>query len=803
MMDALLLDLRYALRALRRNPGFTLVAVLTLALGIGANTAIFSLVDAVLLRPLPYRDADRLVAVWGARGQDRQVVADFSDVMEWRARNRSFEEMGVVRGQSINLTGGDTPERLSGEFVTAATFSVLGVSAARGRLFTPEETTPGTGREVAVLSDASWRNRFGADSAIVGRTLILNGRPHVVIGVTPKGYESPFSPIDVWLPITSIPSAATFQRGNANVWALGRLKPGVSVEQAQRDLTAIAGQLAVEFPATNAGVGAEVLSLRDQVVGDSRRMLLTIMGAVVLVLLVACANVASLQLARATGRRHEISVRAALGAGRTRIARQLLTESVLLSLIGGACGAGLAVWAVAALVAAVPGGLPAFGPVTLDRTALLYATGVSLACGVGFGLAPAWFATRTGLGEALRLRPTEAAPARRFDVRSLFVAGELAACIVLLVSAGLLARSMVRLQQVEPGFAPDHVLTFQFRLPSSKYREPAQIAAFFARAVDEVRAVRGVTSAALVTATPFTGNWSSTGYVVAGGPASDPGREPVALSLGVTPGYFRTMQIPVLSGRDFDATDRVGSAGVAIVSRELAGRAWPGSSPLGRQIRPAGDSVWLTVVGVVGNAKHLTLREEWRPQLYRPSLQAPFIFSNVVARTEGDPLALAKSVRAAIWAVDREQPVWRITSMEGLLERALRPVRFTMLLTGAFAALALLLGAIGVYGVMSHLVQQRTREVGIRLAVGARPAQVIRMVLAQGLRVAAVAAVVGLLAAAGVAQLLAGQLFGITTTDPVTYAGVTLVLGVAAALACWLPARRAARTDPMIALRSE
>ncbi len=802
-MTTLVQDLRYALRTLRRAPGFTLVAVLTLALGIGANTAIFSVVYAVLLNPLPYPNADRLVAIWGARGADRQILTAYTDVEDWRAGNHTFEEIGVMRGMSVNLTGGETPDRLGGEFITAEALSVLGAVPALGRMFTPEETAPGTDAAVTVISDRMWRTRLGGDPAVVGRTLLLNGRPTVVIGVLGRGFESPFGgATDLWLPVTAIPSGpVNFQRGVRNVWAVGRLKAGVELADGQRDLSAISARLATDYPASNTDIGATVLSLRDQVAGELRPALLTLLAAVVLVLLVACANVANLQLARGLARRQELSLRAALGADRGRLFRQLFTESLVLSLIGGAAGVGLALLTVSSIVAAVPGGLPTTAPVGVNRAVLLFSLGVTLLAAVSFGLAPAWYGLRSSLGSGLK--PRGGGTSGGIDPRSVLVVGELGLCLVLLIGAGLLLRSLGRMQQVHPGFEPRNLLTFQFRLPAVKYREPDQLTGFFSAALAEVRQVPGVTSAALVQATPMSGNWSSTSYLVDGKAAPPPGQEPVAQRNVVSDGYFQTMEIPVLAGREFDSHDRMGSLPVAIVNAELARREWQGEPPLGKRIREVGDSLSYTVVGVVGGARQLNLGEIVGPQLYRPVLQVPFLFSNIVARTVGDPLALLPAVRAAIWAVDRDQPVWGISSMEQLLERSTGRLRFTMRLTAGFALLALVLAGVGVYGVISYLVTQRTRDVGIRLAVGATPTQAVAPIMRHGIRLTLLATVLGLAAAAGGTRLLSGQLFGVEPTDPATYGVVALGLATVAVLASWLPARRAARTDPMIVLRGE
>ena len=525
MIDWLRQDVRYAVRSLRRKPGFTAVAVLTLALGIGASTAIYSVVHAVLLSALPYPDADRIVAIWGAQGEDRQAFTAYTDVQDWRARSRSFAEIGMIRGQSVNLTGGDAPDRLGGEFITAETFAVLGAKAARGRLFTAEETRPGNDVAVAVLSDQMWRGRLGSDPAVVGRTLVLNGRPTAVIGVLGPGQQSPFgAAIDVWLPVTAIPSGPiNFQRGERNVWAVGRLKPGVALAEAQAELSDLAAQLAVEYPATNAGVGVAVRSLRDQISGSIRPVLLTLLAAVVLVLLVACANVANLQLARALSRRQELSLRAALGAARGRLFRQLFTETLVLAGLGGAAGIWLAVLGVDAIVGALPGGLPNDVPVSVDRPVLLFSLGVTLLAAMASGLAPAWYGLRASLIEGLKVRGAGSVFGR-IDPRSVLVVVELVLCLVLLVGDGLLLRSLARMQQVHPGFDSENLLTFQFRLPAAKYTEPEQMAAFFGPAVEAIRRVPGVTSAALVSATPMSGNWGTTGYLVAGKPEPPAGR---------------------------------------------------------------------------------------------------------------------------------------------------------------------------------------------------------------------------------------------------------------------------------------
>ena len=802
-MDTLLVDLRYALRALRRSPGFTLVAVLTLALGIGANSAIFSIVNAVLLQPLPYPAADRLALLAGARGKEIRLIS-IPDVDEWRARNRTFEDIGIQRSQSVNLTGAEAPERLTGSYVGANTMHLLGARTVLGRLFTPEETAPGSGQRVTLLSAATWRARFASDSGILGRMVTLDGRPHRVIGVVSDSYRDPFSAIDVFLPIASAPSAGWFQRDNPTVWAYGRVKPGVTIEQAQADLSRVARELAALYPASNAQAGASVRALREALVGPVKATLLTVLGFVAVVLLIACANVANLQLARAAVRAREISLRVALGAGRARLVRQLLTESLVIAVVGGAAGVVAASWGVPAIVALVPGGLPTFSQVGLDARVLAFSAVITVAAGLLFGLAPAVHAVRRGLSAALHQRDAGVERPRRLDPRSVLVAAQLASCIVLLIGAGLLTRSLRKLTQVDPGFDPAHVLTAEFRLPRTRYASDPAIVSFMTTALERIRAVPGVREAALVQSIPLSGNWNATDYVPDTRPGLAAGDRPEAQLNVVSDRAFGVLGIPVLEGRDFTAADVAGSPGVAIVSRELARRTWPGESALGHRLQIIGPpEMRVTVVGVVGDIRQRTLREPVAPQIYQPMTQAANIFNSIAVRTVGDPDAMAASVRAALWSVDRDQPVWRMRPFAAILERDLASSKFSMLLTSLFGVLALTLATIGVYGVTSFAVVQRTREMGIRLAIGARPAQVVRMILARGLAITAFASAVGLLAAAAGSRLLAGQLFGVAPVDPATYAVVTLILAAAAAVASWLPARRAARTDPMIALRSE
>jgi predicted permease len=797
-------DAALALRQLRRAPAFTAIALLTLVLAIGINTAIFSAVSAVLLRPLPYPAANRLTVVWGSLGDGRRAMLAYPDLLEIRARSRSFEDLGLARTQSINLTGTGQPDRLVGSFVTANTLRLLGAHAAIGRLFTDAETTVGSGERVAVLSHAVWTSRYGADSGVVGRTIVLNGQPHVVIGVTAKDYQDPFGPPEVWVPVTSPPNADWLTRANPAFWAVGRLRRGVSPEQASADVQAITKALAVEYPASNAGLGASLETVRNFLVGNVRPALLVLLGFVALILLIACANIANLMLARATARRREMSLRAALGAGRGRLLRQLLTESVVLALIGGAVGVLVARWAIVALVAAVPGGLPAFGEVGLDWPVLLFSAGITIAAGLIFGAVPARFATRDDLAGALQTRGSDGHAGASGRLRNTFVAIQLALCIVLLVGAALLTRSFLLMEREQTGFDPDHLITAEFRLPATKYANDTVIAQFAEQALARIRAVPGVRSAALLGSVPLSGNWGATTYLPEGQAPPADNVLPTTQTNQVTDGFFATLGIALTAGRDFTPADRLGSPPVVIVNQELARHAWPGESPLGKRLKVIGPpDVVATVVGVAANIKQFTLTEPLAPQLYLPKAQNPGIFSSVAARTVGDPDALGTAVRAAIWAVDRDQPVWKIRSMQSLLERDVAPHRFTVLLAGSFALLALLLALVGVYGVMAYAVAQRSREIGIRMALGAARGEVVRMVLWSGLRIVAVATGFGLAAAYGGARLIQRQLFNVPPTDPVTFVSVPALLAVVAAVACWVPARRAARVDPAIALQSE
>ncbi|MEP6780349.1 MAG: ABC transporter permease, partial [Gemmatimonadaceae bacterium] len=681
-----------------------------------------------------------------------------------------------------------------------STLRLLRAKTAVGRLFSDDETKVGSGRALAVIDYPTWQSRFGGQKDIVGKTLILNGRPHTVIGVTAEGFSDP-SPVNVWLPITSAPSAQWLDRNSPNVWAYGRLKPGFTAHDGEEELKSIAVQLRPEHPA-NGNTSATATDMRQWMTSSYKLMLLTLLGAVGAVLLIVCVNIANLQLARASTRAREMSVRAALGANRGRLISQVLTESVMLSLVGGTLGIILGQFAVKVLLQMMPP-LNLSAPITLDSHVMLFSIVITLLTGLLFGAPAALSGSRTNLQNALRAR-VEHNSSRRFNVRNLLVVAELSLCIVLLVTAGLFTQSLLAMQRISVGFNSERVLTAEFRLPKVKYDNDASVALFMTGALEKLRAIPGVRSAALIDAIPLSGNFGTVSYIAQGQPDVGAGVAPVALSTAVSDQYFKTMEIPLIAGRDFSSNDRAGSEPVAIVNKEFAEKNWPGVSVLGRQVKLFTDPViTVRVVGVVGGVKQQAISEATQPQIYSPKAQAFNIFASVVMRTAGEPEVMSNALREAIWAVDHDQPVWKVRSLETLVSGNLAPAKFSVKLVSAFAFLAFLLGVIGVYGVMSFAVAQRTREVGIRMALGARSDQVLRLVLRSGGEVVAVATIVGVVGALVAGRYLQSQLYNVEATDPTTMIGVPVLLASVALVACWLPARRAARVDPAVTLRNE
>ncbi|HEX8694648.1 MAG TPA: ABC transporter permease [Longimicrobium sp.] len=812
-MDTLLQDLRYALRTLRKSPGFTAVAVLTLALGIGANTAVFSVVEAVLLRSLPFRDPDRLVVFWNryAEGLSKGAISppEFADQ---RRMLREFEGVAAVTDWGVNLTGRGEPERVRGYRVSPNLFSVLGVAPARGRAFAPGEGVEGN-REVVVLSDELWRRSFGADPAVLGSAVRLNDQTYTVIGIMPRGVRFPDAPgllfperADLWVPRAWEQEAD--DRGNQYLRVVGRLRQGTTPERLRADLRGLAAGFKTADPdrySEAKGWAPVAVPLGEEYVGEVRPALLVLAGAVGLVLLIACANVANLLLARSAARRREVAVRAALGAGRGRLVRQLFTESLVLALAGGSLGVLLAAWGVATLARTGPQSIPRLEAATVDPRVGAFALGVSLLTAVLFGLAPALALARGGAPAALAAGARGTADPSRRRARSLIVAAEVALAVVVLVGAGLLLRSFAALLGTDPGFRTQGVLTFQVGLPFAKYDEPAKQTAFYEEMLARVSTLPGVRTAAVVRPLPLSGDGWGGSFMVKEQPVPPGGNYPHAEYAAVTPGYFRAMGIPLGAGRDFTMADRAGAPEVVVVDRWLAEKYWPGQDPIGKQISVAGrpDSVFATVVGVVGHVRSGGLHLEGEPQIYLPFLQRPFTANYAVVRADGDPLRLAGAVRAEVRAIDRDIPLAKVRTMEQVVSSAMAQRQFSLLLISVFALSALVLAAVGIYGVASYTVAQRTREIGIRMALGARAADVLRMVVREGLVLVGAGVALGTLGALALSRLLTGLLYGLGAADPPTYVGVALLIAAVAVAASVLPARRAARVDPAVALRTE
>jgi putative ABC transport system permease protein len=803
IMNTIFQDARYALRTLRRRPAFTVVSAITVALGIGATAAIFGVVDAMLFRPLNYPKPDQIVVLTLTRGSSLREPASYLDYLEWRDQAKAFESVAVARWQSINLTGREQPERLSGNFTTASLFSLLGAKPLAGRLFLPDETEIGSARPVAVISEGLWRRQFGADPATVGGGIVLNGQPFTIVGIVPSTFNF-FGGIDVYMPITYYPNAVGLTRKDHSMTVIARLKDGVAIDAARAEFQTIGARQAKLYASEFGGTGTYLESLHTLLVGDVRAPLYIVLGAVGLLLVIACANVANLQLSHAVARRREMSVRSALGAGRTRLARQLLTESVLLSALGGALGIAVAYAGVGILLKIIPIDLTFFTPITVDGRMLVFAAVIAIATGLIFGLAPAVHASRTNLNDALATRAGGlAARVGRVEMRGVFVIAQIALSVILLVGAGVLARTLMMIQRVDLGFEPSNLLTMEFRLPAAKYSKPEQIAEFFTRAIGEVRSVPGVASAALARAIPLSGNGDSRAYAVDGAAPPEEGKAPILQLNTVSTDYFKTVRLPLVAGRDVNERDNANAPPVVVINETFARREWPNASAIGQRIRFVDNQRWMTVVGVARDAKHFAKTDNPRPQAYIPYMQAPQIFTSLVVRTNGDPMALGTSVRDAIWRVDRDQPVWKIRSMDSLVDASLGSKRVLLGLVAAFATVAVLLAAVGIYGVMSFAVTQRTHEVGVRMALGAQGGEVLRLIVGQGLRLTAVALVIGIAASFGTNRLLASQLFGITPSDPVTFGAVPVLLALVAAVACYLPARRASKLDPLVALRKE
>ncbi|HEX8775812.1 MAG TPA: ABC transporter permease [Pyrinomonadaceae bacterium] len=802
-------DLRYGIRTMWKNPAFTVVAVVALALGIGANTAIFSVVNSILLRPLPFKDPERLVMVWHAYPKlDLMAPVSPPGFMDYRARTDVFENSAAAAGGSANLTGEGEPERIQARAVTASFFPTYGVEAALGRTFVQEEDQPGHDH-VVILSNGLWQRRFGADPAIIGKTITLDGEGYNVVGVMPASFKG-FGQDDVWVPLgLTAEQLAPNRRGSEFLLMTARLKAGVSLEQAQAAMDNVAAQIQQNNPqsvANDGSWGVKVKSVYEEVVGDIRLALLVLLGAVGFVLLIACANVANLLLARASGRRREIAIRTALGAGRLRLVRQLLTESVLLSVLGGGLGLVLAVWGVDVLIKLNQNNIPRAQEVGIDGRVLAFTFGLSLLTGILFGLVPALQASKTELTDALKEGGRTSGGPIRGRFRNVLVVTEIALALVLLIGAGLMVKSFARLSHVNPGFDPQNLLTMQVALPSTKYREPRQRADFYQQALEKIKTLPGVRSVGAVSQLPLSGAVASGFFAIEGQQYQQGEQLPHTDMRASSSEYLQTMGIPLTRGRYFNERDTDSSPYVAIIDETLARRYWPNEDPIGKRIsfnRREGTQVWREIVGVVGAVKHKALDADYRGQLYFPHAQNPWNGMYLVVRTMNEPASMAGMVRSAIQAVDKDQPVYRVMTMETMLNESVAQRRFSMLLLTLFAVVAVALAIVGLYGVMSYGVSQRTHEIGIRMALGAQARDVLKMVVGQGLLLALIGVGLGLVGALLLTRVMSSLLFGVSATDPFMFATIPLIMAAVALLACYIPARRATKVDPMIALRYE
>lgn len=798
-------DLRFALRQLLKSPAFTLVAVLTIGLGIAANSAIFSVVDAVLLHPLPYPSSDRLVKISETVRSTGVSTSNASpaNFIDWAAQNSVFSTMACSRGWQVNLSGQEQPERIRATMVSGEFFSLFGVSPILGRTFGPNDARPGSSH-VVVLSQNLWARRFGADRSLIGRDLLLDGEKFVVVGVMPAGF-SPDDYGELWVPspwgVPVHPLAPNENpremRDRSYLDAWGRLKPGVTLAQAQAEMSTIARRLEQQYPNVDGDTGIALVPLSEEVVGGVRPMLLMLSGAVCLVLLIACANVANLLLARAAARSRELAIRTALGASRTRLIRQLLTESVLLALLGGAVGILLALWALPVLLSLSPPEIGEWKTVQLNGQVLVFSLVVSLLTGALFGLAPAFFASRSNPNESLREGERGSSPGKN-SARSILIASEIALSLVLLVGAGLVMKSFVRLTRVDPGIDPDRLLIFNIGLPLTT--DGAHQVSFYQEVIEGLRALPGVESVGAVSRLPLAGGNSSRSFNTPG--ASQSHEADIRVS---TPDYFRTMGIPLLQGRNFSEQDRSDSLPVAIINQATAASAFPGQDPVGKYVTDFGPKAEkLQIIGVVGNVRHVALETAPRPEIYLPVTQTqwPGMFF-AVRSAVANPLGLIPSVQNAVWRIDRNVPLASPRTMQDVIAHSVLRRKFAMLLLSIFAGLATLLAAIGLYGVISFSVAQRTKEIGIRMALGGQRADMMQMVLRQSGTLLLFGLLVGVPMAFASTRLLGAMLYGVGSTDAATYIAVVILLGGAAFVASIVPAVRATRVDPMVALRDE
>ena len=813
-METLLNDIRYALRLQLKNPGFTFVALLTLALAIGATSAIFSVVNGVLLEPLPYTNSQSLVMVWEndrLRGTVRERASG-PDFFDFKEQNQVFEKMAGFMTPVMNLTRADgDPDRVRGALVSHTIFSLLGVQPIAGRTFNEKEDHPG-GERVVVIGEDSWRTRFGGDPGLIGKTIGLDGIEHVVIGVMPAKFQFPSdtllsaSRIELWAPMRYGPASGN--RGQHNVAVIAALKPGVTLERGREEMSSIAAQLEKKYPDDNLGRGVFLAPLREEMVGSIRRPLLILLGAVLLVLLIACVNIANLQLARAMERAKEVAIRTALGAGGTRLVRQFMTESLMLTLAAGALGFVLAAWGVDLLVALAPPNLLRVETVELDLRVLGFTSLISILCGIAFGLVPAFDFSRPDVQSSLKESGRAMGMSRRRQrLRDVLVFSEVALSVVLVIGAGLLIKSFWHLQQVDPGFRPDNIIKAELQLPSNKYRQVfaefprwPQVTQFYGALIERAKSLPGVESAALAHNHPLDPGWT-TRFTIVGRPPVAAGQQDEVRIRPVSSGYFTTVGIPLLRGRFLAEQDHAGAPPVAIINESMARKYFANENPVGMKV--GYFRVVCEIVGVVGNERFRGLGSDVPPALYPSLPQTPFGSVSLLVRTASEPTQIISALRREVMALDRDLPIFDIALMENLLSGSVAQPRFNMLLLGIFAAVALVLAIVGVYGLLNYSVTQRTHEIGVRMALGAQRGDVLRLIAARGLGLVTIGVIIGLAAAAGLTRLMSSLLFGITATDPLIFACVPIILVVAGLCASYLPARRATKVDPLIALRDE
>jgi putative ABC transport system permease protein len=816
-LDSLTADVRYGLRALRNGPGFTAVVMLTLALGIGATTAVFSVVDAVMLRPFPYADMDRIVAVAEATRAGQTISIAWPNFVDWRAQNQVFEALGIYRAMVVNLTGGEQPERLIASLASADVFRALRIPPIVGRAFTADEDKPGAPR-IVVVSERLWRSHFNADAGIVGKTIVLDGQPHAIVGVMPAGLRFPSRLTDVWLPLgLFVPTFPVDRGAHPGLFAIAKVKPGITLERASADMDTIARRLEQQYPLNNTDHTVSLVPYYEQIVQNVRPALLMLMGAVGFVLLIGCANLANLLLARAEGRQRELAIREALGATRWRIFQQLLTESVLMALGGGALGVLFAWWGVRAFIASRPSTVPRIDLVAVDLRVLSFALLVSIVTGVAFGLAPALRASAVDLVASMREAHGARGAGRR--LRSMLVVSEVALAIVLLTGAGLAMRSFAALAAVDLGFDPSRVVTMRMALPNARYPDVARWIAFHRELATRAAAIPGVDAVGLNSAVALEGGGSESEVRYEGQPPPQSVHDDATMCMfqAVTADYFRAMGVALVRGRAFADHDTADSARVAVIEEALARRFFGDADPIGKRIAfeftghgPAAQPIWREVVGVVGHVRHYGIAHEPDVmEVYAPLEQLPIYFRErrpnmtLFVRTPLDPAYLASSVRGVVSRIDADIPVFSVQPMSEYVALATEQPRLNMTLLALFAALALALASVGIYGVLSYVVRRRSHEIGIRLALGATRGDVLRLVVGHGMALAAAGIAIGLAAAWAVTQLLRGLLFGVSPHDPATFAAIAALLAAVAFAASYVPGRRATRVDPVETLRAE